>query len=299
MGRSRGLLILSAVALASAAAVVAKRRSQPLAGQPEEPTGPLRNLWTRVDGCTVYARASRHPAPGLPVVLVHGYGMSSSYMLPIAERLAAELPVYAPDLPGHGRSEDPGRTLTIPELAEVLRAWMDGTGIGRAAFLGNSMGCQILAAFAARWPERVDRLIFIGPTADARARTLRQHLPRLLRTAAAERLSISFVVLRDYARAGVRRIAREQQVMFEDRIEDNLERITAPALVLRGERDAIVPQRWAEEVALRLGAEGVRVIPGAGHALNYSAADELMRMIRPFLREGEVTGEEPARAGRP
>jgi hypothetical protein len=36
-------------------------------------------------------------------------------------------------------------------------------------------------------------------------------------------------------------------------------------------------------VARKLGAEGVRVIPGAGHALNYSAADELMRMIRPFL----------------
>ncbi|HEX7185589.1 MAG TPA: alpha/beta fold hydrolase [Thermoanaerobaculia bacterium] len=299
MPRSRGALILSALAMGSAAAVIARRRSRLRAGQPGEPKGALRNLWTRVDGSMIYARASRDPAPDrLPVVLVHGYGMSSSYMVPIAERLAAELPVYAPDLPGHGRSGDPGRTLTVPELAEVLRAWMDEVGIERAALLGNSMGCQIVAAFAARWPERVDRLILVGPTADAEARTLRQHLPRLLRAGAAERISLPFLVLRDYGRAGLRRIARELQVMFEDRIEDNLPRITAPALVLRGERDAIVPQRWAEEVARGLGAE-VRVIPGAGHALNYSAADELMRMIRPFLRETTVSGEERARAGRP
>jgi pimeloyl-ACP methyl ester carboxylesterase len=56
-----------------------------------------------------------------------------------------------------------------------------------------------------------------------------------------------------------------------------------PSLVLRGSRDAIVPQRWAEEVARGLGAGGVEVIQGVGHALNYSAADELMRRIRPFL----------------
>ncbi|HEX3131286.1 MAG TPA: alpha/beta hydrolase [Thermoanaerobaculia bacterium] len=227
---------------------------------------------------------SQEPVIGkLPVVLVHGYGVSSRYMVPIARRLAAERTVYAPDLPGHGRSEDPGRTLTVPELAGVLYKWMDAAGLERAILLGNSMGCQIAVELAVRHPERIDRLILTGPTVDPQARTFWRQLPRFIRTAFAERPSLLFWVAWDYLRAGPSRIRREMDVAFADRIEDKLWRISMPSLVLRGERDAIVPQRWAEEVVRCLGTVDLQVIPGAGHALNYSAADELMRRIRPFL----------------
>jgi pimeloyl-ACP methyl ester carboxylesterase len=235
-----------------------------------------------VEGLRIYARAACHPA-GEPVILVHGYGMSSGYMAPIAKRLAAERTVYAPDLPGHGRSADPGRTLSIPELAEFLRAWMDALGIDRAAFLGNSMGCQILVDLAARHPERVERLILVGPTVDPAARAFFRELPRFLKTAPAERTSIVLLIVNAYIRAGLRRLHREMRFAFADRIEEKLPRIAVPGLVVRGERDAIAPQAWAEEVARKLGAEAVRVIPGKGHAPNYSAPDELMRTIRSFL----------------
>jgi pimeloyl-ACP methyl ester carboxylesterase len=219
----------------------------------------------------------------LPIVLVHGYGVSSRYLVPIARRLAAERPVYLPDLPGHGRSEDPGWTLTVPELASVLYEWMDAIDLDRVALLGNSMGCQIAVELAVRHPERIDRLILIGPTVDPQARTFLRQFPRFVRTAFAERPSLLFWVAWDYLRAGPGRIVREMDVAFGDRLEDKLGQISMPGLVLRGERDAIVPQRWAEEVARSLGAGRVEVIRGAGHALNYSAADELMRRIRLFL----------------
>jgi 2-hydroxy-6-oxonona-2,4-dienedioate hydrolase len=256
----------------------------------KEPTGQLRDLWTRIEGLRIYARVSENPIPDrLPVVLVHGYGVSSRYMIPFARRLAAERPVYAPDLPGHGRSEDPGWTLTVPELAGVLYEWMDAAGLGRMILFGNSMGCQIAVELAMRHPERIDRLILAGPTVDPEARTFLRQLPRFVRDAFAERPSLLFWVAWDYLRAGPRRILREMDVAFADRIEDKLPQISMPSLVLRGERDAIVPQSWAEEVAHGLGGIGgigagrVEVIRGAGHALNYSAADELMRRIRPFL----------------
>lgn len=246
----------------------------------------LRSVWTRVDGRQVHARVSAGPAPGaLPVVLVHGYGVSGRYMVPIARRIAAERPVWVPDLPGHGRSEKPERTLDVPGLARALRGFLDAVGVPRAAFLANSMGCQTVAELAVRHPETVDRLIFVGPTADCEARTLRQHLPRLLRAAFEERPSLIPIVIADYLRAGPRLIVEELRAMFEDRIEEKLPGISAPALVVHGERDFIVPHRWAAEVARRLQTDHLFAIPGAGHALNYSAPDELMRLIRPFLTE--------------
>jgi pimeloyl-ACP methyl ester carboxylesterase len=254
-------------------------------GRPKEPKAALEHRWARVDGLRIHARVSRYPRDlRLPVVLVHGLGVSSLYMVPIAKRLAAEVSVYAPDLPGHGRSGDPARTLSVPELARVLGRWMDAVGIGRAVFLANSMGCQTVAELAVRQPERVDRLILVGPTADAGARRIWPHLLRLVRTSWAERPSLVLVVAWDYVRAGPLALYREMRHMLADRIEDKLPRIEVPILVLRGENDAIVPQRWAEEVARLAGADGVRVIPGAGHAINYTAADELLRRIRPFLR---------------
>jgi pimeloyl-ACP methyl ester carboxylesterase len=250
----------------------------------KEPKRKLRGLWTRTEGLRIYARTSEEPVSGrLPVVLVHGYAVSSRYLVPIAKRLAAERTVYLPDLPGHGRSEDPGWTLSVPELASGLYEWMDAIGLGRVILLGNSMGCQIAVELAVRHPERIDRLILIGPTVDPGARSFLRQLPRFVRAAFAERPSLLFWVAWDYLRAGPSRIVQEMNVAFSDRIEDKLGQVQMPSVVLRGERDAIVPQRWAEEVARGLGAERVEVIRGAGHALNYSAADELMRRIRPFL----------------
>ncbi|HYO12405.1 MAG TPA: alpha/beta hydrolase [Thermoanaerobaculia bacterium] len=282
MTRGGRAALLSIAAAGAAALVIARRRSRSLSF--EEPQGLLRSLWTEVDGVSIHSRVSVGPTSGLrPVVLVHGYGVSGSYMVPIARRIAAEFPVFVPDLPGHGRSEKPERTLDVPELAQALRAWMDAVGVRRAAFLANSMGCQIVAELAVRHPERVDRLILVGPTADREARTARQQLSRLLRTGPAERQSLIPLLIADYLRARPRRIVEELEAMLADRIEEKLPRIDAPAMVVRGERDHIVPQRWAEEVARLVGADRVFVVPGAGHALNYSAADELMRLIRPFL----------------
>src|SRR5436190_2195210 len=101
--------------------------------------------WAVVGGLRMHACAATDAVDGLalPVVLVHGLVVSSRYMLPLAERLADHAHVYAPDLPGFGKSDHPERPLDIAGLADGLAAWMHVTGIPRAALIGNSMGCQV------------------------------------------------------------------------------------------------------------------------------------------------------------
>ena len=104
------------------------------------------------------------PAPRLPVVRVHGLGLSGRYMLPVARHLAPHFAVYLPDLPGFGDSEKPADTLDVPGLADALAAWIAAAGLARAALLGNSFGCQIIADLAARHPDLVERAVLQGPT---------------------------------------------------------------------------------------------------------------------------------------
>src|SRR3712207_9324005 len=89
--------------------------------------GRLGSRWTQVHGLKWHARVSLEPVPqDCPaVVLVHGLGVSNRYMLPIAEHLARDFRVYAPDLPGFGLSDKPDHVLTLRELADALAAWID------------------------------------------------------------------------------------------------------------------------------------------------------------------------------
>src|SRR5215213_12031128 len=117
-------------------------------------TEKLKSSWTMVNGLSMYARFSVEPRlESRPaVVLVHGLVVSSRYMIPVAERLASYYRVYAPDLPGFGKSAKPPRALDMPELADFLDAWMQAISLESAVLIGNSMGCQVIAHLAVRHP---------------------------------------------------------------------------------------------------------------------------------------------------
>ena len=219
-------------------------------------------------------------------MLVHGLVVSSRYMIPTAERLAPYRLVFAPDLPGFGRSEKPHRVLDVSELSDVLSAWMGEVGLERAVLVGNSFGCQIIADLAVRHPGRIEQAILQGPTMDPRGRTVLQQVGRFLLDMPREPLSFVPIELLDYLSAGMRRTWRTFRYALEDRIEHRLPYVRVPTLVVRGSRDPIVSQRWAKEVAELLPMGRLSVIPGAAHAANYGWAAEFARIIRTFLDDG-------------
>jgi 2-hydroxy-6-oxonona-2,4-dienedioate hydrolase len=241
-------------------------------------------VWTRVGETCFHARTARVARPDAPkVVLLHGVGVSSRYMLPTLAQLAPFCHVYAPDLPGTGRSSKPRHALDLNEQADALAAWLQAAGVGRITLLANSLGCQAAARFALRHPERLERLILIGPTVDPTARTRLRQVLRLLRAGLREPLSLWPIVLWDYLRFGLRRCLRTLTFAIQDRLEDHLQEIQVPTLVVRGARDTVVPEWWARRVAELLPQGRLAVIPRAAHAVNYDAPRELSRVVRPFL----------------
>lgn len=204
-------------------------------------------------------------------------------MVPTAERLARYYGVFVPDLPGFGRSEKPPRPLSVAGLSDSLVAWMNAVGLGSASFVGNSVGCQVIVDLAARHPGRVERAVLQGPTMDPRGRSASRQVVRLLLDGFREPPSLLPIMLRDYLSAGPGRSLRTFRSSLEDRIEEKLPYVRVPALVVRGSRDPIVPQRWAEEVAHLLPEGRLAVIPGAPHTINFAAPSEFVGVIRSFL----------------
>lgn len=104
---------------------------------------------------------------GTPLVLLHGSGPGVSAWsnfrgnLPV---LAEHFRVLALDMPGFGRSARPPLDRAYPHLAaQAVVRLLDHLAIPRAHVLGNSMGGYVALELALAAPERVDRLVLMGP----------------------------------------------------------------------------------------------------------------------------------------
>jgi len=253
-----------------------------------EQIGAVGSQWITVEGLRIHTRLSEtspHAGGKPPIVLVHGQVISSLYMVPTAKRLAPFFPVFAPDLPGFGKSAKPPRVLNVPELADALAACMDALGLQRAVLVGNSLGCQILVDLAVRYPGRAQCVVLAGPTIDPSARTAPRQIARWLHDWLYERPSLALAHVRDYYKAGVARGLRTFRYALADRIEEKLPHVHAPALVVRGSRDPIVPQKWAEEATRLLPKGRLAVIPGGSHCVNYTTPRQFVRVLRVILGE--------------
>lgn len=247
----------------------------------------LESRFVEVCGLKVHYRLSRPPtvAGRTPLVLVHGLGVSSRYMVRLAGLLAPGRRVYAPDIPGFGRSETPRRPLDVHGQAEILAAWMPAAGLERAAFFGHSLGCQVVADLAVRHPRLVTRLALAAPTIDDGCRSVPRELLRLLRDVPREPFLLAPIVIADYLRAGLGRVLRTLRYALADRIEENLPALSLPVLVLRGARDPVVSERWTEKVCGLLPEGRLAVVPRAAHALQFSHPREVAALLGSFLDE--------------
>ncbi len=243
---------------------------------------PITSRWFDVFGLGVHARVG---GQGAPVVLLHGYGVSGRYMLPLAKSLAPSCSVFAPDLPGYGRSQQPRAPLGIADLATALAGWLDAAGLRRPAFVANSMGCQVVTELAVRHPERVGPMVLVGPTVDPHRRTARHQLLGGLRAAAREPPSLLARAAYDDAVFGIGALLATARSVLSDRIEQRLPLITQPTVVVRGEDDAFVGQSWAERATALLPRSRLVVVPREPHAVHYTQPDLIAGTVHELLVE--------------
>jgi 2-hydroxy-6-oxonona-2,4-dienedioate hydrolase len=239
----------------------------------------------RVGDVAIYSVASHQPdgveAPS--IVLVHGLGLSQRYMMPLAHELARDCHVHVPDQPGFGGSGHPEHVPDMAGLADALAEWMRTLGLAPAALAGNSQGCQIIAQLAVRHPELVTAAVLQGPTAPPGERSWFWQAIRWRQNWRYNPPSLDPVTWGEYKKAGYLRVLRTFQHSLNDHIEEQLPRIAAPTLIVRGAYDPICPAQWARQLAA-LPPRGRYVeIAGVAHTLCYTAPVELAAVTREFL----------------
>jgi pimeloyl-ACP methyl ester carboxylesterase len=120
----------------------------------------VRSSFIQVGGLRVH---HMHGGRGTPVVFVHGLG-SSGYMewRRNLEATALRHRVYAPDLPGYGRTDKPRVRYTIPYFARFIERYMEERGLRSAAVVGTSLGGRIALEVALEQPQLVRKLVLVN-----------------------------------------------------------------------------------------------------------------------------------------
>ena len=110
----------------------------------------------QTDGATIHVRVGGH---GPAVVLLHGFGFTGDMWVPLAAELAHDYRVVVPDLRGMGLSSHPAAGYDKKTQAADIRSVLTHLGIDRAAIVGHDLGATVAYAYAARHPDKTDRLV--------------------------------------------------------------------------------------------------------------------------------------------
>lgn len=228
------------------------------------------------------------------VVLVHGAGGTALHWPPQVRRLPGYR-VCAVDLPGHGRSEGIGEQ-SIAAYARRLIAWADAFALGKAVWVGHSMGGAIVQHLALHYPDRVLALGLVGTGARLRVN------PLILEGLAQEEgfpATVETIVKWSFAPQTDERLRQlAAQRMAETRpsvlygdflacdrfdVREQVAAITCPTLVLCGAEDKMTPPRYAAYLAEKIRHARLVVIPQAGHMVMWEQPEAVAQALQAFL----------------
>lgn len=236
---------------------------------------------------------------GEPMVLIHGFPLSSEMWQPQRAALQHRFRVITPDLRGMGRSDVPTGGYSMTTYADDLVALMDELGIAQAIVGGMSMGGYIAFALLRRAPDRIKGLMLIDTKAtpdDDTAKAKRRSLIEQVRTqgsaAAAdtgnmltprtheEQPDLVDYVKRIMLAAPADGIVGALEAMIE-RPDSSamLPNIAVPTLVVVGSDDPLTPPNAARAMAEAIPNAQLVVIGGAAHASNLERPDQVNKAL--------------------
>ncbi|MGY1719034.1 alpha/beta fold hydrolase [Blastococcus sp. SYSU DS0552] len=218
------------------------------------------------------SRVTGTARPGVAeVVVVPGLAVAN-YLQPAVEALGAWTRAHLVELPGFSGSGEPPHPMDVAQHADAVASWLAAGGPEHPVLVGHSSGTQVAAHVAAREPGRVRALVLASPTVDPAYRSMRRVLLAWRRNHELEPPELDVQHTPDRRRAGLRRVRHTLAAHLADRLEDTIQRVDCPVLVLHGDRDRLCTEAWARELSTRARDGRFRSVPGA-HSFVWTAPD--------------------------
>jgi pimeloyl-ACP methyl ester carboxylesterase len=242
---------------------------------------------------------------GPPVVLLHPFPANRQFWKQLVRPLSARYRLIVPDLRGHGDSESGEGPATMEKHARDLDRLLDVAVVGKAVFIGVSIGGYILFEFWRRYRNRVTGLVLCDTKAQADTAEVRLNrlkvatdvteqgtgkfiesmIPKLLgQTTVSSRPDLvggARGLMQRMSPAGVSQVQRGMAERA-DSVED-LKSINVPTLIALGDEDILTPMGDADLMRQYIKGSQLKVIRKAGHWAPWERPEDAGLLFRQFL----------------
>lgn len=244
----------------------------------------------------------------IPLVFVHGWGMHGGLFEPLLEILPEHYQVHLLDLPGHGDNAFAADALN----SEWLQTALATISAQQVVLLGWSLGAMLCMHYAAHFPQRVSKMVLLGATpcfvqrhswphavAGEIFHIFAESMVKDQKAALAR-----FIALQFYGAENEKqeiRQAREKllsrplpqpaslqqglQILLQQDLRPLLPQITAPTLIVNGERDTLIPAAGLPIFTESLVRARAVLLAKCGHAPHLSHRQATRRFILDFLHD--------------
>jgi pimeloyl-ACP methyl ester carboxylesterase len=236
---------------------------------------------------------------GPPLLYLHG--VEQAGWTPFLEGLARRHRVIAPRHPGYGSSKGDEHLLDLQDLIYFYLDYLDARGLRGLPLVGHALGGMFAAELAAVQPERFSHLALIAPfglwNADypvldffveppdvvARATYFDPASPLAVEAAKlpeGDEERIAFML----DRVKSLRMAAKYLWQIPNRgLAKRLHRVSAPTLLIWGERDGVCPPEYAHDFQRLIAGSRIATIAGAGHVPQAEQPERLIDVVEAFL----------------
>jgi pimeloyl-ACP methyl ester carboxylesterase len=259
---------------------------------------------------------------GETLLMIHGLGGNASHWKRNIETLSKKFRCIAVDLPGYGSSSKVERAEANTQLdfyADIIASLLKKLKIPTAVIMGHSMGGQVSMILALKYPALVNKLVLVAPAGletftateanvltgyattafymaqDSAAIAKSYHANFFRVPDAADVLVNERIALKQCAgfEAYCRQIPMGVKGMLAHPVAAELQKIGQPVLVLFGEQDALIPNKFLHPsltvttvaaMAKSIPGSSIQMIPEAGHLLQYEKPEAVNEAVIHFLQ---------------
>ncbi|WP_166643290.1 alpha/beta fold hydrolase [Gelidibacter sediminis] len=253
------------------------------------------------------------------LLFVHGLSSNADAWSKNIDALKNEYTCVALDLPGYGKSSKPEADYTASYFAEILYKFIEKLALKNIILVGHSMGGQASVKLAVHHPETIEKLILVAPAgleqfSEASGNLMKSFLtPESVKNTTDEQIVKNYALnfhdqpeevskmIADRIRikeasdfdAHCNAIVNSVSGMLNDPIHNDLKSISQPTLVIFGDKDMLIPNRYFNptlttkavgEIALKyIPNARLECIENAGHFVQFEKPSEVNALIQEFV----------------
>lgn len=235
---------------------------------------------------------------GPAILILHGWGGSSDSWIKIINILEKEFLVVCPDFPGFGKSQPPLFSWNLDDFVSWLKKFIENINLKNFFLLGHSFGGRVAIKFSIYYPEKIKKLILISSAGIRTEKDFKTKIIFFLSKIGnsifspmplnrfkdgARNFFYLFLRNKDYPKA--KGIMKEtMKKIIEEDLLPLLSQIKTKTILIWGEKDKIIPLKYAKIFKEEIKNSQLILMPKIGHSPHLENSEKLSEIILKTLK---------------